>query len=103
MQDFDLITVFITGVIGIVVVIVFFVMASNIGKMKIKLDAFLDAFRDNVGMERICSYCGFKSNQQIDFCPVCEKNENGKTLSELKSIYEHTENMKSKNPDLQHL
>ncbi len=34
-----------------------------------------------------CIHCGFESNGPFDFCPVCEKNVQGKTLAELKARY----------------
>lgn len=64
---------FITAIISIVFLIVFFIMASNVGQIKRTLRT---TYR--------CKHCGFKSKSHFDFCPVCDKNGKGHTLKELR-------------------
>lgn len=42
--------------------------------------------------EYTCKTCGFKSKQNFDFCPVCGKDENGKTLDNLIEAYKNQKN-----------
>lgn len=43
--------------------------------------------RNLLSKKYICKYCGFKTKTYFDFCPICDKNDDGKTLKELRDEY----------------
>ncbi len=67
---------FFSFIVGVIMFIAILSLASNVGKIKRILDSY-----------RYCKNCGYESKTSYDFCPVCDKNDNGKTLEQLKSEY----------------
>ncbi len=62
--------------INIILLILFIVLVSNVVKIKQNLTK---------KKKYKCSHCGFVPIENNDFCPVCGKNGEGKTLEELKN------------------
>jgi len=87
---------FFAFIFSVIVIIVFFVMASRIGAIRTELKDF----QTNLGKllsspTYKCQHCGMISKQPYDFCPICDKNINGRTLQEERKDYQ--ENLKKGN------
>ena len=44
----------------------------------------------------ICPHCGFSLSEKKQFCPVCDKDEEGHTLLEIRKAYQEKEAVKPK-------
>jgi hypothetical protein len=96
-------TLIITGVIYIVLVLVLTVAGSKrkIGGEPIFFISLLftpfigliflltsqSAPRQNKPDYYVCPHCGFSFSENKQFCPVCDKDEEGKTLLEISKEY----------------
>jgi hypothetical protein len=78
------------GIISLIALIVFFVMASNINAMKKNIHQWGDYFSKQFEGIYTCSHCGFTTKIKHDFCPVCKNGNIGKTLEELQENYKKT-------------
>ena len=66
-----------TGLISLITLIVFFVMASGIGSIKkdmAKVRKFVDAYskQTGIGMSYVCSKCKEKFAGKVSECPHCQ-------------------------------
>jgi len=78
------------SVIFIIAFVVFFIMSNTVGQIRREVsNLFYFLNNEMIGKTYKCKSCGFVSNAPHDFCPICEKNNQGKTLSELKSEYRY--------------
>jgi hypothetical protein len=82
--------VVILGATIFIAIVVFFFMSNTVAKIRSELsNLFFFLNNEMRGKTYKCNNCGFISNTPHDFCPVCEKNNQGKTLSELRSEYRY--------------
>ncbi len=78
------------SVIFIIAFVVFFIMSNTVGQIRREVsNLFYFLNNEMKGKTYKCKNCGFISNVPHDFCPICEKNNQGKTLSELRSEYRY--------------
>ncbi len=95
MSEFEIASVYklilvVFSVIFIIALVVFFIMSSTVGQIRREVsNLFYFLNNEMIGKTYKCKNCGFISNVPHDFCPICEKNNQGKTLSELKSEYRY--------------
>jgi len=95
----------ITGIISLVALIVFFVMASQISNIRqriYEIQVQLHKIITKKGIEFSCTCCGHKSTIQNEFCSVCKKNIYGKTLKELEEEYSMTGKVSSPETQQEH-
>lgn len=78
------------SVVFIIAFVVFFIMSNTIGQIRREVsNLFYFLNNEMIGKTYKCKNCGFISNVPHDFCPICEKNNQEKTLSELRSDYRY--------------
>jgi len=78
------------SLITIIAFVVFFIMSNTVGQIRREIsNLFYFLNNEMIGKTYKCKNCGFVSNVPHDFCPICEKNNQGKTLSELRSEYRY--------------
>lgn len=78
------------SIIFIIAFVVFFIISKTVGQIRREVsNLFYFLNNEMIGKTYKCKNCGFISNTPHDFCPVCEKNNQGKTLSELRSEYRY--------------
>ena len=71
--------------IGLITLIIFFVMANRIGSIRWEVKDLQSNLRSLLTSTTYrCKHCGYRSNNLYDFCPVCDMNSDGRTLSELR-------------------
>ncbi|MCK4464852.1 MAG: hypothetical protein KAU83_03990 [Bacteroidales bacterium] len=86
---YKLIAVFLS-LITIIAFVVFFIMSNTVGQIRREVsNLFYFLNNEMIGKTYKCKNCGFVSNVPHDFCPICEKNNQGKTVSELRSDYRY--------------
>lgn len=66
----------ISFIVGVILFIAFLTLTSNVGKIRRILESY-----------GYCKHCQYESKSGHDFCPICGKNDSGKTLEQVKSEY----------------
>ena len=95
MSEFEIVFIYklilvVFGVIFIIAFVVFFNMSNTVGHIRREVsNLFYFLNNEMTGKTYKCKNCGFISDVPHDFCPICEKNNQGKTLSELRSEYRY--------------
>ena len=71
----DILSVF-SAIINIILLIVFAVMASNVGTIKRKISWFLEAYSKETGIGRTykCGSCKKEFSGKQEKCPHCQAN-----------------------------
>ena len=82
--DIVQVTSIITVILCLIIMIVVINIRNNITKAANITNEFLFQLLGFYKTKIKCKSCGFETTNKTDFCPVCGKNENGKTLEELK-------------------
>ena len=100
--DFGILIGIIQFIVGLILIIVFLLMAININIIRKEMQN-LSFTATNIYKEfkpKIwrCNHCGFRSSMTYDFCPICEKNSEGITIPDCKKAYEEMKNKKREKP-----
>jgi len=76
------------GLLSLIFIIVVMVKLSGIKSELTMIYAFLNKYIAKVGLSYQCPHCKFLSRFLNDFCPVCKKDINGKTLEDHQREYQ---------------